>query len=40
MQIKKNYILEAIEENLLTSSTAKDVNARIELLQAVQIYCR
>jgi hypothetical protein len=31
-----NYILEAIEENLLTSSTAKEVSARIDLLQAVQ----
>jgi hypothetical protein len=31
-----NYILEAIQENLLTSSTAKEVSARIDLLQAVQ----
>jgi hypothetical protein len=32
-----NYILEAIQENLLTSSsTAKKVSARIELLKAVQ----
>jgi hypothetical protein len=32
-----NYILEATEENLLTSSsTAKEVSARIDLLQAVQ----
>jgi hypothetical protein len=31
-----NYILEAIQENLLTSSsTAKKVNTRIDLLQAV-----
>jgi hypothetical protein len=32
-----NYNLEAIQENLLTSSsTAKDVSAQIGLLQAVQ----
>jgi hypothetical protein len=32
-----NYILEAIQENLLTSSsTAKEVSARIDLLQAIQ----
>jgi hypothetical protein len=32
-----NYILEEIQENLLTSSsTAKRVSARIDLLQAVQ----
>jgi hypothetical protein len=32
-----NYILEAVEENLLTSSsTAKEVSARTDLLQAVQ----
>jgi hypothetical protein len=32
-----NYILEAVEENLLTSSsTDKEVSARINLLQAVQ----
>jgi hypothetical protein len=32
-----NYILEAIQENLLTSSsTAKQANARIDLLHAVQ----
>jgi hypothetical protein len=34
-----NYILEAIQENLLTSSsTASEVNARIDLLQA--LYCQ
>jgi hypothetical protein len=31
-----NYILETTEENLLTSSTAKEVSARTDLLQAVQ----
>jgi hypothetical protein len=32
-----NYILEAIQENLLaSSSTAKEFSARIDLLQAVQ----
>jgi hypothetical protein len=32
-----NYILEAIQENLLaSSSTDKQVRARIDLLQAVQ----
>jgi hypothetical protein len=31
-----NYILEAIQENLLASSTAKEVSARIDLSQAVQ----
>jgi hypothetical protein len=31
-----NYIFEAIQENLLTSSTAKKVSARIDLLQTVQ----
>jgi hypothetical protein len=32
-----NYIFEAIQENLLTSSSAaKEVSARIDLLQAVQ----
>jgi hypothetical protein len=30
-----NYTLEAIQENLLTS-TAKEVSARTDLLQAVQ----
>jgi hypothetical protein len=31
-----NYIFQAIQENLLTSSsTAKEVSARIDLLQAV-----
>jgi hypothetical protein len=32
-----NYILEAIKKNLLTSSTAKEVNAKTDLLQAVQL---
>jgi hypothetical protein len=33
-----NYILEAIAENLMTlSSAAKEVSARIGLLQAVKI---
>jgi hypothetical protein len=32
-----NYILEAIAENLMTSSSApKEVSARIDLLQAVK----
>jgi hypothetical protein len=31
-----NYILEAVQENLLTSSAAKEVSARIDLLQAAQ----
>jgi hypothetical protein len=31
-----NYILEAIQENLLASSTAKEVSASTDLIQAVQ----
>jgi hypothetical protein len=31
-----NYILDAIQENRLTSSTAKKVDARTDLLQAVE----
>jgi hypothetical protein len=31
-----NYILEAIQEYLLTSSPAKEASARIDILQAVQ----
>jgi hypothetical protein len=36
-----NYILEAIQENLLTSSsTATEVSASIDLLRAVTFYCQ
>jgi hypothetical protein len=32
-----NYILEALQENLLTSSTGKEVSAKTDVLQAVQL---
>jgi hypothetical protein len=33
-----NYIFEGIQENLLTSSTAKEVSARVDISQAVLVH--